>query len=226
MRLIIFDCDGTLVDSQHLIVSAMNSAFDACEQLRPERLSVIAVIGLSLDQAISRLASDADEQQVELLSAAYREAFVGLRQNPEHSEPLFPGADDVLATLAHRSDTVLGIATGKSRRGVDVLLERFDLRDCFSTIQTADDAPSKPHPAMIEQALAETGADRGATVMVGDTTYDMIMARTAGVHALGVTWGYHPQQELSRAGADRLADGFGELENACEALLMPRDAAE
>jgi phosphoglycolate phosphatase len=103
--------------------------------------------------------------------------------------------------LANRDDVVLGIATGKSQRGVAAVLEREGLTSHFVTIQTADTHPSKPHPSMILKAMAETGADPVDTLMIGDTTYDMIMARDAQVTAQGVAWGYHEESVLRGAGA-------------------------
>jgi phosphoglycolate phosphatase len=124
---------------------------------------------------------------------------------------MFPGALEAIAGLAARPDTLLGIATGKSRRGVDRLLEREGLAGVFATIMTADDAPSKPHPAMIQQAMAETGAEANGTVMIGDTSFDILMARAASVRGIGVGWGYHDAEELTEAGAEAVAADFSEL---------------
>ena len=225
MRLIVFDCDGKLVDSQHLIVSAMNAAFEARGRALPAPQNVRGVIGLSLDQAVARLALDADYEEVSLLAASYRDAFVALRDKAPDAEPLFPGAAATLRWLAGQSDVVLGIAKGKSRRGVHRFLKRFDLADCFALVQTADDAPSKPHPGMLELALSETGAEPSSSAMVGDTSYDMAMACRAGSHAIGVSWGYHPAEELSDAGADLLVEDFNQLQLALTEPLAPKDAA-
>ena len=226
MRLIVFDCDGTLVDSQHLIVAAMHQAFETHGLSPPAPEDVRRIIGLSLEEAIGRLTPDRGQVRLNELGFAYRQAFVGLREAIDHHEPLFPGAEAALRRLSGDKDVLLGIATGKSRRGVQVFLDRFGLDGCFATIQTADDAPSKPHPAMLDQAIAETGADPAQTIMVGDTSFDMMMARSAGVSALGVTWGYHAPDELLRAGAHRLASDFDELERAFDDVHMPKDAAE
>lgn len=226
MRLIIFDCDGTLVDSQHLICAAMGEAFAARALTPPAREAVLEVIGLSLGEAIARLAEGADGNEIEALGAAYRAAFVELRRRASHEEPLFPGAREAVEVLARTHDVMLGIATGKSRRGVRTFLERFAFAPHFATVQTADDAPSKPHPAMIERAMAETGAAADRTVMVGDTAHDMAMARAAGVWAIGVAWGYHPEAALERAGAHALARDFAGLMRLLAAPARPRDAAE
>jgi phosphoglycolate phosphatase len=123
--------------------------------------------------------------------------------------------------LSGRPDTVLGIATGKSRRGVDAIFERMNLHPHFVTIQTADGHPSKPHPSMIRSAIHETGAEAAATVMIGDTTFDIKMARNAEVASIGVAWGYHPVDHLKRAGAHAIVDGYADLVGAIDRLLSP-----
>ena len=226
MKLILFDCDGTIVDSQHIIVAAMESAFAGAGLPAPERSRVLNVVGLSLIPAVTRLLpSPADSGLARSLAEAYKSSFQGLRRDPANHEPLYPGAREAIAELALRPDCVLGIATGKSRRGVEVLLEREHLGRVFVTIQTADDHPSKPHPSMILKALAETGVEPHRAVMLGDTTYDMEMAGAAGVAALGVAWGYHDSGSLQSAGASRVVEHYGQLTGAIDQLLADRGAA-
>jgi phosphoglycolate phosphatase len=214
MTLIIFDCDGTLVDSQHIIVTAMERAF-AAHQLEPlERQRVLSIVGLSLPVAISQLLPEADPGLVLRVTEAYRDAFHDLRRDPAHNEPMFPGALEAIETLGGHADVVLGLATGKSRRGVDAILERFDLTSRFVTIQTADHHPSKPHPSMILKAIAEVGADPAETIMIGDTTFDIEMARAAEVGAIGVAWGYHPVVALERAGAHVIVERCSDIVTA------------
>lgn len=213
--LVIFDCDGTLVDSQHVIVAAMELAFSGEGLAPPPRQAILSIVGLSLPEAIWRLAQvlpDVPDEAATLrLTDGYKDAFNILRKDPAHEEPMFPGAHEGVLDLAGRDDVILGIATGKSRRGVDRLLKTRGLEGCFVTIQTADDAPSKPHPAMIEQAMGEAGVRAEETVMIGDTTFDIEMAKNAGVAGLGVSWGYHPPAHLERAGADYIAPDFDAL---------------
>lgn len=211
MRLILFDCDGTLIDSQHMIVAAMGRAFTALELEPPSRERTLAIIGRSLHEAITDL-TDADHP-VEKLVTAYRKSFFELRSDPEYHEPLYEGAKACLDALAARDDVLLGLATGKSRRGVDAILELHSLQDRFVTIQTSDNAPSKPNPAMVRQALQETGMAAADTVLIGDTSFDMLMARNASIRALGVTWGYHRPMALQQAGAGALFDTFAELQS-------------
>lgn len=217
LRLVIWDVDGTLVDSQHNIVAAMHLA---CEQhgiLPPPPEHVRRGIGLSLVEAVAQALTDHDTATHERIAKAYQEAFFTLRARPDHVEHLFPGAAEALRRL-DAAGLLLGMATGKSRRGVDHFVSHWALEDLFVTLQCVDDCPGKPHPAMIQRALAETGCDPRLTVMVGDTTFDMMMARNAGVGAIGVTWGNHPASDLHRAGAHVVIDSFDDLDAAIDAL--------
>ncbi|QFU16786.1 HAD-IA family hydrolase [Microvirga thermotolerans] len=212
MKLVIFDVDGTLVDSQNIIVAAQHRAFAAVGLPPPTRERALSIVGLSLAEAFTVLVGP--DGPVERMVEAYKDAFGELRADPANAEPLFPGALDCLRWLSGREDVLLGIATGKSRRGVAHLLERHGWGDLFATVQTADDAPSKPHPAMLLQAMGEVGAEALDTVMVGDSSFDMAMARAARVLPLGVSWGFQPVSALSEAGARLIVDSYGELEQA------------
>lgn len=211
MKLVIFDCDGTLVDSQHMIVSAMTQAYGAHGIVLPQRETLLSVIGLSLVEAFTRLGDGATDFPVESLAQHYREAFHSMRGPGAPVEPLYPGAAEAIAALAQCGDVVLGIATGKSQRGVRLVLGHHGLLDHFITIKTADDAPSKPDPGMVVDAMSEAGVEPADTVVVGDTVYDVAMARAAGASAVGVTWGYHPGTALSEAGAAAVIDSFPAL---------------
>jgi phosphoglycolate phosphatase len=212
VKLIIWDCDGTLIDSQNAIVEAMDYAFSSIGAPPPDRKAVMTVVGLSLPEAFVQLHPDGDVVTREALAARYKNAFVELRHDPAHHEPLYTGIAEIIEMLSARDDVMMAIATGKSRRGVDRLLAREGWQTAFSSIQTADGHPSKPHPSMIQQAMLETGTEPHATVMIGDTTYDIEMARAARVGALGVDWGYHDVAALERAGAHKIAVAPSELE--------------
>ncbi|MBI1207012.1 MAG: HAD-IA family hydrolase [Azospirillum sp.] len=216
--LALFDCDGTLVDSQHIIVAAMTAAWRDAGLTDPEPAAVRRVVGLSLVEAVAALLPEAAGGDHERLAACYRRAFFELRQNADHEEPLFPGIRETLSALAE-AGILLGIATGKSRRGLVALLRRLDLLESFVTLQTADDGPGKPDPTMVRHALAAAGVGAAAAVMIGDTTYDIEMARRAGLASVGVAWGYHEPAELAAAGADRIAGTAGELPDLIKALL-------
>lgn len=225
MKLVIFDCDGTLVDSQNGIVAAMDYAFGALKLVPPPRAKTLTVVGLSLPEAFEILAPQQDAATRAKLADKYKNAFLDLKRDPALHEPLFPGAREQITALSERDDIVLGIATGKSRRGVDRLFEREGWAPHFTTIQTADGHPSKPHPSMILTAMREAGIGPQATIMVGDTTYDMEMASAAGVAALGVGWGYHPGEALTSAGAQTVIEDYSGLQAALDSLASRRETA-
>ena len=221
-QLIVFDYDGTLVDSQHMIVRAMHDAFAAEGLAGPPLEAVRRVVGLSLDMAIAKLLPDPGDRGLGLrVAEGYRQAFLGLRTAEDHSEPLFPGARETLAAL-ERDGLRLGIATGKARRGLLASLEHHGLAEHFVTLQTADVAAGKPHPEMLERAMSEAGAAPHETVMVGDTSFDMFMAGSAGVTGIGVAWGYHDPEELRQSGAAAIVEDFAALPPALAALSEAR----
>lgn len=209
-RLAVFDCDGTLVDSQRVIVACMREAFAGESLAAPEAGAVRRVVGLPLAECVARLAPGGDAATHARLVDAYKEAFYALRREEGDHEPLYEGCLAALAALEARGWT-LGVATGKGRRGLLAVLERHGLAGRFATLQTGDAGPGKPHPAMLERALAETGIDAAQAVMIGDTSFDMLMARSAGVRGFGVSWGYHAPEELEAAGAVALASDFAHL---------------
>ena len=215
IRLVVFDCDGTLVDSQHGIVAATTRAFAENRFPPPAAEAMRRVVGLSLMEAMAVLLPGGGGEEHRALVREYRRAATLLRQHPGHDEPLFPGAADALDAL-DAAGYLLGIATGRSQRGLRATLARHGLDERFVTLQTADDAPSKPHPGMLERAIAEAGADE--TVLVGDTVFDMQMAANARVAALGVGWGYHGAEELRAAGARAIVESFTDLPEAVAAL--------
>jgi phosphoglycolate phosphatase len=221
VKLVIFDCDGTLVDSQHAICAAMEEAFRGAGLAPPPRAAVLDVVGLSLTTAVARLLGKSPHaRDVVDLAEAYKASFAERRRRPDHDEPLYPGVRDTLLRLAARPSVVLGIATGKSRRGIDAALAREGLAPLFTTIQTADAHPSKPDPSMVRAAMAEVGAAPAGTVMIGDTTFDIEMGRAAGARALGVAWGYHPAEALAAAGAADVAQDCAHLARALDDLLF------
>ncbi|OAN53840.1 phosphatase [Paramagnetospirillum marisnigri] len=217
MRLAVFDVDGTLVDSQHNIVSAMTEAWSSLNLGIPRPDQVRRIIGLSLVEACSVLLPWASPATHRAMADAYKQAFRAMRLLPDSMEPLFPGVREALDAL-EAEGWLLGLATGKSRRGVESLLDGHELHGRFITIQTADDNPSKPNPAMLIRAAADCGVDAGDIVMIGDTAYDMAMAAAARTGAVGVSWGYHSLDELNKAGAQVVLDSFDNITEVLDAL--------
>lgn len=209
-RLAVFDVDGTLVDSERNIVAAMEAAWASVGLGAPRPEAVRRIIGLSLGEACAALLPLAPPATHRAMADAFVDAFRDLRQRPDTLEPLFPGVAGALDRLED-AGWLLGIATGKSRRGVGSVLDGHGLAGRFVTVQTADDNPGKPNPTMLLRAAAEAGAEPAATVMIGDTAYDMAMAGAAGTLAVGVAWGYHGIDELRSAGATAVIDSFDDL---------------
>lgn len=214
-RLALFDCDGTLVDSQHNICLCMEDAFARAGLVPPGRMETRRVVGLSLIPAIRMLVPDLHTDLHIQLAEDYKSAFQRLRGSGLIDEPLFDGIAETLDAL-EADGWMLGVATGKSDRGLDLCLRHHGLRERFVTLQTADRHPSKPHPSMAREAMAEAGAMPETTVMIGDTSYDMAMGVAAGARSLGVEWGYHPGNELLAAGAFHVVSHPGELKEAIE----------
>lgn len=219
-RLVVFDVDGTLIDSQHLILAAMRGAFTRAGHPLPIPADVLAIVGLSLPEAMAALAPHLSPEERLALVGFYREGFAAQRAAGGRSAlaPLYPGARAALDRLAVQPATLMGVATGKARPGLDHVFASHDLGHLFATAQTAEFHPSKPHPSMLLRALSETGASATAAVMVGDTEYDIAMGRAAGFATVGVGWGYHPPARLRAAGADLVIDAFDELDAALAAL--------
>ena len=219
-HLVIFDCDGTLIDGQHLVIAAMNEAFKRHGFDEPDDRATRGVIGLSLETAIAALLRDEDKHLADEMSVTFKDAFQGVRADKSLSEPFYDGARELIADLSSRDDVLLAIATGKSRRGVDIMLDREGWQDTFISIQTADSAPSKPHPGMVLNACSQSGVSIEKAIMVGDTTYDIEMARAAHAKAFGVSWGYHDVKSLEAAGAHMILDDYSALDKALNTAFM------
>jgi phosphoglycolate phosphatase len=218
VRLAVFDCDGTLVDGQADVCWAMERAFARAGLPAPDPHAVRRAVGLSLPVAVRALAPDLGEEQARAVSEFYRSSFRARREEGLIDEPLYDGIADLLRAL-HGAGWRLAVATGKSDRGLAACLSVHGIADLFVSLQTADRHPSKPHPAMLEAALAEAGALPGQAVMIGDTSFDMLMARSIGVAAIGVGWGYHGAAELHASGAGRVVDTAAALAVALDEAL-------
>jgi phosphoglycolate phosphatase len=216
-RLAIFDCDGTLVDSQANICLAMEECFVGAGLEAPPREHIRRVVGLSLVEAMRAMLPEAERDRHVALAEDYKIVFQALRGRGLVEEPLYDGIADLLDAL-EAGGWRLAIATGKSDRGLALCLDRHGLSRRFVSLQTADRHPSKPHPSMVAQALAEAGAAPELSMMIGDTSYDMVMAKAAGLRAIGVGWGYHDEEELLAAGADYVAAHPSEIADLVKAF--------
>ncbi len=204
IKLAIFDCDGTLVDSGATIHSALTDTFARHGRPVPPQHQARRVVGLSLHEAMAELAPEAEHDEHAALADTYRDVFVGMRARGSVEEPLYAGIPELLDAF-EAEGWLLAVATGKSDRGLRHCLDSHGLHGRFLSLQTADRHPSKPHPAMALAAMREVGADPERSVVIGDTAWDMGMARAAGAPAIGVLWGYHDQAELLRGGAQAIA---------------------
>jgi phosphoglycolate phosphatase len=220
LRLVIFDVDGTLVDSQEMIFAAFTYAYEEKGLPVPARDRALGFVGRSLELIFPELSPELDSKTHAALAQGYRDAYFHIRQErgSNATSPFFPGARAALDQLRVQDNTILALATGKSKRGLDKLIEGYGLEGYFQSQQTADHHPSKPHPAMVQACLAETGINVDRTVMIGDTTYDIDMGRAAGVKTIGVSWGYHPVETLK---ADLIINTYDALMGAIDDLIGP-----
>lgn len=221
--LAVFDIDGTLVDSRASILRAATEAALALGLPEPEYDRVRRIVGLSLPEALAALEPELDPTELAEFTAQFRAAF-GRMYDEGHEEPLYPGALDHLHRLK-RDGWRLALATGQNRRGVARNLARDGWADLFLSSHCAEDGPGKPDPSMLHAAMAACRADPASTVMIGDTAHDMRMALNAGVHSIGVVWGFHTAEEQLQAGAAHVAADFADLEAALVAWAGQSAAA-
>ncbi|MEQ6918294.1 HAD-IA family hydrolase [Halomonas aquatica] len=193
-RLAIFDWDGTLMDSIARIVSCMQAASRDAGWGEVEAEAVRNIIGLGLPEAIATLFPGIDAERAERLKARYAYYFVEGDTTPM---VFYPGVESGLERLRRREGQRLAVATGKSRRGLDRIFRESGSGDWFHASRTADETLSKPHPLMLEELLAELDVEVGEAVMVGDTEYDLEMARALNMDRVAVTWGVHAPARLS-----------------------------
>ncbi len=229
MRLAIFDLDGTLVDSRQIIARAMDWAFDAAGLPPPGFETTRRIVGLSLmDACAELLGADCPPERLAAVADGYRQAFVRMKDSPDFFEPLYDGARELLEDLRDLGWSIAA-ATGKTREGVAHLFARKDLHPFFDAVGCADDGPGKPHPAMVHKVLTELSVQPGRAILIGDTHWDVTMAKAAGVTALGVSWGFHRTGEIAAAGPAEIHHDFASLRRGLMAFasgtpLRPEDA--
>ena len=220
MRLVIFDLDGTLIDSVALIVEVLTGAFADAGMVAPDEKTIRSISGIALKEAMQILAPGGTEEQIAAIVSAYRARYLA---SEGKREPMFDGAMAALDRLAE-PETILAVATGKGYTGAVTLLTRHGVVERFNSIETPTHNLSKPDPQMIDTAIKKAGVSRKQVAMIGDTVHDMRMARRAGVRAIGVAWGYHEPVELVEAGADVVIERFDQLDAALDQLLGAADA--
>ena len=196
-QLLVFDWDGTVMDSAQHIVGNMLSAIEALGLPPREPEQISELIGLSLNEAFQRLYGDLSTEYAAELLQRYRQGYIKVSQD---RSLLFSGAEDALCRLREQG-YLLAVATGKSRAGLDRALSQTGLAEFFCMTRCADESADKPHPQMLFDILEQTDLPAGAALMVGDTEYDMHMAGAARMTALGVDCGVHTTERLNQAGA-------------------------
>ncbi|MCR4300262.1 MAG: HAD-IA family hydrolase [Sulfuricaulis sp.] len=206
-ELIVFDWDGTLMDSIAKIVRCFTAAVDDVGAPPPGEDATRHVIGLGLSEAVATLLPQVDAGTRAQVVERYRQHFLHLDQT---DMPLFPGVRAGLESLVAQG-RLLAIATGKARRGLDRVLRDTGTAHLFCATRCADEALSKPHPRMLEDILEQTGLNAEQALMVGDTTYDMQMARHVGMDSLAVTYGVHARELLVEHGPLACLDSFSEV---------------
>ena len=217
-RLAVFDCDGTLVDSAYAIISCMQTACSNLGHLQPKKVDIRRTVGLPLDEAITILLPSIKINQINEVKNEFNKLYAMLKGRNKIHEPLYCGVEETLCSLK-KAGWLLGVATGKSSNVLKSTLENQNIDRYFITLQTADLSVGKPDPDMLLKAMRDTGAEKKRTVMIGDTSYDMKMARNAGTSAIGVTWGYHSVEELYDSGAHSVVKTFSQIPLALENLF-------
>lgn len=203
LQLAIFDCDGTLVDSQRSIVRAMTAGFEAQGLPVPSRAQILSIVGLPLRQCVEVLLPDGDAALIDAIAQGYSDAYRQHRESGLDEPPLYPDTAEMLAKL-DAEGVLLAVATGKSRRGLTHTLKVHGFDKLFAATRTADDGPGKPNPTILLDICASLGVAPSDAVMIGDTTYDIEMGVHAKMPAWGVSWGYHSTDQLVQAGASRI----------------------
>ena len=210
LRLAAFDLDGTLLDSANSIVTGVMACWEVCGFPLPEPDQVKRIIGLPWDESVRLLLPGAGVAEFAEIRAYHEAVIRGDHPRPSREETLFPGAIEMLDAV-DEAGYLLGVITSRSGGRLLELLESQNIHKRFVSLKTTDNGPGKPNPFLMLQTLDETGVDKQDAVMIGDTTFDILMARGAGTSAIGVTWGVHQPDELRDAGAHQIAKSMEEI---------------
>jgi phosphoglycolate phosphatase len=217
LRLAAFDLDGTLLDSASSIVTGVMACWEACGFALPDPEQVRRIIGLPWEESIVKLLPGAGEAEFAQIRSYHESVARGERPRPERTEALFPGVLEMLDAV-EKSGYLLAIITSRSGGRLIELLESQDIRNRFVSLKTTDNGPGKPNPHLMMQTLSETGVDKNDAVMIGDTTFDILMACNAGTPSIGVSWGVHEPDELREAGAHHVASHVDDVLPALDRL--------
>lgn len=218
MRLIIFDCDGTLVDSQKSIMNAIVTAWESFGLNPPKLSSVLQAIGLTIQDSVRVLEPDLNENDYGKLEKEFYSAFVNLNEQAKIEEELFPNVVETLNVL-NDDKSYLAVLTGKGKLGLQNTFKNKNIGEYFIATKTSDCGPGKPNPQTMNELIAELGVEKESVVMIGDTTHDILTAKNAGVKSIGVSFGYHSVGELVKAGANEIVDDFSNLPSVIDTLL-------
>lgn len=200
--LVIFDWDGTLMDTVGKIVACMQQTARTLDVIEPSEQAVRDIIGLSMQEALNVLHPHADNELRQQMVEVYRQQYLSLNKMPS---PLFSGAEQVLLQLK-AADHLLAVATGKARVGLDRVLSATGLGQHFVASRCADEAKSKPHPQMLQQLLLQLDVPAARAVMIGDSVHDINMAHSAGIDAIGVSYGAHSRDKLATVAPKAIVD--------------------
>ncbi|MDO6427787.1 HAD-IA family hydrolase [Thalassotalea sp. 1_MG-2023] len=208
-QLIIFDWDGTLMDSIARIVSSIRALAQANELIIPNENVIKGIIGLSLEEAIVTLFPTANDATIEQLKTGYKKHYIELDPTPT---PLFSNAEQLLIGLTQQ-DKMLAVATGKAKKGLQRVMRETNLTRYFNHVRCGCECHSKPHPQMLEQLLVECRVPPENAVMIGDSMLDMEMAKRAGIDSIGITHGVHSQEQLSMFQPKAIVGSLVELQS-------------
>jgi len=210
LKLVAFDLDGTLLDSAASIIAGVTECWAACGFPRPEPSAIRRIIGLPWEESIKSLLPEAGNIEMQKIKTYYEDVSRGIRPRRNRHEELFLGVEEMLAQLDDMG-FILGIITSRSGGRLREILKSKGIEHYFLFVKTTDNGPGKPNPELMYQALSETGVAANAALMIGDTTFDIQMARNAGARAVGVLWGVHKPNELLSAGAESVVYDVSEI---------------
>ena len=217
VKLVLFDFDGTLLDSQNALISGLTQTAQHFDIPLPDRQTLLSGVGLPPLESIKYVFPDITDTQAQDFRDHFLDIFITNKEKNGVS-PLYEGVMETLEILAQKDHVLVGVVTSMMRHGLDVCLKHHDIAKYFMTLQTPDTGFTKPNPEPILHAMKEAGVEAENTVMIGDTEFDIQTGHNAGTHSIGVTWGYHSQERLKKANAGTIVNTFEQLQQQLEAF--------